>query len=166
MNLDVSDLIKKIKVSKEIHLKLEDDKKFFDGEEEILYLEAPTLDGVVNVSEDILTLDGKLSAEIELSCSRCLQKFKHHVDTEVHESFTNNPQCEDDEIMLLKNEAIDVTEVIENNIIIELPIKRLCKENCKGLCQQCGANFNFSKCKCEKDIDPRLAKLKDFFSAQ
>ncbi|SUY61625.1 ribosomal protein L32 family protein [Clostridium sporogenes] len=68
--------------------------------------------------------------------------------------------------MLLKNEAIDVTEVIENNIIIELPIKRLCKKNCKGLCQQCGANLNFSKCKCEKDIDPRLAKLKDFFSAQ
>lgn len=65
--------------------------------------------------------------------------------------------------MLLEDEVIDVTEVIENNIIIELPIKRLCKENCKGLCQQCGVNLNFSKCKCEKDIDPRLAKLKDFF---
>jgi len=90
MNLDVSDLIKKIKLSKDVHLKLEDERKFFDGDEEILYLEAPTLDGVVSISKDILTLDGKLSAEIELSCSRCLQKFKHHVDTEVHESFKNN----------------------------------------------------------------------------
>lgn len=166
MNLDVSDLIKKVKLSKDVHLKLEDATKFFDGDEEILYLEAPTLDGVVSMSDDILTLSGKLSGEIELSCSRCLQKFKYHVDTEIHESFTNNHQCEDDDIILLEDEAIDVTEVIENNIIIELPIKKLCKENCKGLCQQCGANLNFSKCKCEKNIDPRLAKLKDFFSAQ
>lgn len=166
MNLDVSDLIKKSKLSKEVHLELKDEKGFFDVDEEILYLGAPTLDGVVSISEDIITLSGKLSAEIELSCSRCLEKFKHHIETEVHESFTNNPQCENEEITLLKNEVINVTEVIENNIIIELPIKKLCKENCKGLCQQCGTNLNFSKCNCEKEVDPRLAKLKDFFSAQ
>ena len=54
---------------------------------------------------------------------------------------------------------------MENNILLTLPIKRLCKEDCKGLCQQCGNNLNLSTCQCDNDdIDPRLAKLKDLFS--
>ena len=59
---------------------------------------------------------------------------------------------------------LDLKEVAENSIYLELPFKKLCNEDCKGLCQSCGVNLNNETCSCEDlDIDPRLAGLKDFF---
>ena len=67
-------------------------------------------------------------------------------------------------LFLFENDRLDLDEIVENNIISMLPIKRLCNEDCKGLCHQCGINLNHNTCKCEiEDVDPRLAKLKNCF---
>jgi len=83
-----------------------------------------------------------------------------------HEKFSNNSDNKDDEIIFIDGDTIDITNIVKNNIILSLPFKKLCKDDCKGICQNCGGNLNTTSCHCkEDDIDPRLAKLKDLFSA-
>ncbi len=167
MKLDVSDLIRKNKTYKEVHVELKDSEGFFDGTEKINYFKVPKLNGEVSISDNVIVLDGKLQADLKLTCSRCLEKFHYPIDMNIQEQFViDDPSNEDnDDLIVINGDVIDITKVIENNIIVQLPIKRLCKEDCKGLCQKCGANLNVSECNCETlDVDPRLAKLKDFFS--
>ncbi|NMM65655.1 DUF177 domain-containing protein [Clostridium sp. P21] len=165
MKLDVSDLLKKEKADKELHLEIQE-ASFYDGNETIKFLQPIKFNGTLSKIGDMLTLNGTISTLLELTCSRCLEKFNYAVDMTIEEQFTNNDEANrDDDIIFINSDTIDITEIIENNIIVELPIKRLCREDCKGLCHKCGVNLNSATCQCDNDdIDPRLAKLKDMFS--
>lgn len=93
------------------------------------------------------------------------ENFTYGLCIDLCEKLTTNPDDKDDEVIFIDSDTIDITEIIENNIILALPVKRLCKEDCKGLCLRCGSNLNFTTCNCDKDnTDPRLSKLKDLFS--
>ncbi|MGN0550731.1 MAG: YceD family protein [Acutalibacteraceae bacterium] len=60
---------------------------------------------------------------------------------------------------------LELDPLVTADIILELPLKFLCSENCKGLCQGCGANLNIESCKCTgKEIDPRLEVLKQLIN--
>lgn len=137
----------------------------FDGEE-IVSLEPVKVHGEVRVYNNILTLKAKVNTVLELTCSRCLENFSLPINLELEDKFTNNTSMdEDDDVVLVQGDALDIADTIVKNIISTLPIKRLCSENCKGLCQQCGTNLNKANCKCDNgDVDIRLAKLKDLFS--
>jgi uncharacterized protein len=165
MKLDVSDLLKKEKAEKELHLEIHEES-FYDGSETIKLLQPIKLNGELSKIGDMLTLNGTISTLLELNCSRCLEKFNYAVDMTIEEQFTSSDGADrDDDIIFINSDTIDITEVIENNIILTLPIQRLCSEDCKGLCHKCGINLNLATCQCENnDIDPRLAKLKDMFS--
>jgi len=165
MIVDVADLIKKKVSRKEVHL-VYDEENFYDDREKIEFLKPVTLEGELHLTGDIITLDGEIITKISLPCSRCLVNFNHDVDILIHEEFSTNFDNKDDEIIFIDGDTIDITNIVKNNIILSLPIKKLCNEDCKGLCQHCGINLNDTSCNCEKDdIDPRFAKLKDLFSA-
>ncbi|TCO78998.1 YceD family protein [Marinisporobacter balticus] len=109
-------------------------------------------------------IKGIVESMAEYSCCRCLKKFQQKIIGEVHEKLIkeHSPKAEVDEYFLIKNNMIDISEIMENTLILSLPMKIICDENCKGLCLVCGKNLNEQACDCEKDeIDPRLAKLKD-----
>jgi uncharacterized protein len=56
--------------------------------------------------------------------------------------------------------VMDLVEPVREEFILSLPLRALCKEDCKGLCDQCGENLNQAKCTCEEaEIDPRFASL-------
>jgi Predicted metal-binding, possibly nucleic acid-binding protein len=163
MNINVSQLTRRKTTKQEVHLTL-DNKDLFVGEEEIKIMEPINVDGVLSVVGDIMHLDAQVEAKLLLQCSRCIEDFIHLVNVEVHEKFTNNFDDKDDNLIFIEGDSIDITEIIENNIFLALPIKKLCSENCKGLCQKCGINLNYHSCDCDNEvIDPRLAKLKDLF---
>ena len=69
------------------------------------------------------------------------------------------------DIEFYTDDAIDINEIIRNQIILAVPFNPLCKEDCKGLCPQCGMNRNHGTCECsgEEVINPKMAILKDFF---
>lgn len=171
MVIDVSDLLSKKVSKKEVHLCYEQES-FFDGTEIVKFVSPVKVDGIINSLAGILNFDAKISTNLELTCSRCIEKFIYPLDIEIHEKFSvihsnesNDIIYQDDEITSIEGDNIDITEIVENNISLVLPIKRLCKEDCKGLCQNCGTNLNVSSCTCVKeDVDPRLSKLKDLFS--
>lgn len=163
MFVDLNDLLSKKDISKKLDLTVEEDS-FTDSDEEIKFLTPIAFNGYITLTGDIINLTGIVKTKIQLTCSRCLEPFPYDISLEINEKFSNLIANEDDDIIFLDSDTIDITEIIVNNIILTLPIKRLCKENCQGLCQKCGSNLNYSMCNCVKDeVDPRLAKLKDLF---
>ena len=149
--------------SKEVSYNVDLDNFYFDGDK-IKSLEGITMSGKATYKDEIIILKAKLKGNLELVCSRCLDTFIYPIDIDIEERFTNDPDLEDDGIMFVDGDTIDITEIIENCIISTLPIKRLCKEDCKGLCSVCGANKNVENCSClDYDVDVRLAKLRELF---
>ena len=144
------------KVSYDVDLK----DFYFDGEK-IKSSEKIVLSGEATYKDEIIILNANLKGILELICSRCLDTFIYPIDIDIEERFTSNETLEDEEVILVNSDVIDITEIVEKAIISTLPIKRLCKEDCKGLCQSCGANLNKEECSCNnEDIDLRLADLK------
>ncbi|MFT8314750.1 MAG: DUF177 domain-containing protein [Clostridium sp.] len=164
MMINISDLIYKKATKQDIDVVL-DLKEFSDDYETYQVLAPIRVKATLVRTGDIISLDGLICGEIQLTCSRCLENFSYKLQLELQERLTNDPENKDDELIFIDNDKLDLIEIVENNIIMSLPIQRLCKENCKGLCQVCGTNLNNSTCNCENlDIDPRLAELKDLFS--
>ncbi|WP_315114920.1 DUF177 domain-containing protein [uncultured Clostridium sp.] len=164
MIVDLSDLLKKTITKKDIDITMEE-KGFYDGIEYIAFLKPIKFEGEFNLIEDTISLNGTVTTTLELTCSRCLAKFAKEVEIPIEEKLSKE-ENKDDDYIFIEGDVIDITEIIENNIIVSLPIRRLCNEECKGLCPNCGVNLNNSACNCgENDIDPRLAKLKNFFSS-
>ena len=108
------------------------------------------------INTDTFVFTGQLAGVLSLNCSRCLEKFEHEIQVEVEEELFKNE---------LENlERINLIGILQENILLNLPIKSLCSNDCKGLCTICGQNLNENKCDCEREmIDPRLAILKDFY---
>jgi|DewCreStandDraft_5_1066085.scaffolds.fasta_scaffold00384_21 uncharacterized protein len=116
---------------------------------------------------------GKVSTAVTLVCSRCLESFSYTLEATLDEDFFASPQPPrpllEEEVRLSREDFIfplpeggilDVTELVRQNLIMAIPIKPVCKENCQGLCPRCGANRNVEPCDCRLvDVDPRLAVL-------
>ena len=91
------------------------------------------------VSNKIL-VKGSASCTYEGQCGRCLKKF--------HGTFGNSAICLFYEE--LRGAELDISEDIRENLLIEIPLNCVCKEDCKGLCHTCGADLNKKKCDCKK----------------
>ncbi|MDD2499121.1 MAG: DUF177 domain-containing protein, partial [Desulfitobacteriaceae bacterium] len=71
----------------------------------------------------------------------------------------------EEEIYFYEGDKIDILPQVLQTILLELPMKVLCREDCKGLCPVCGTNLNIKECRCEREsIDPRLAALKNLLN--
>lgn len=114
---------------------------------------------------------GKISARIEAECSRCLQaaeislEFAFDAAFVTAENYTREKEAElkvdDLEVSVFDGDRIDLTELVREQILLNLPARIFCREDCRGLCQKCGANLNLIDCNCrEEEIDLRWSKLK------
>ena len=109
-------------------------------------------------------LKGTVKGVASLKCHRCLVPFDHTIVHHIYEKLTvgNHEQDEEDELFFLQDYMLNLSDIIENSLVLAFPMKVVCDENCKGLCLVCGTDLNESSCECEKsEIDPRLLKLKD-----
>ncbi len=71
-------------------------------------------------------------------------------------------EADDLDVDVLDADQMDMREVVREQLLLNLPDQIFCKEDCKGLCQKCGANLNLIDCSCkETEIDPRWAALKN-----
>ena len=161
MVINFSDLLSKKNRKKQISLSFELEPFEFEGEE-IRAVEKVYVEGVAISENDVIVINASIKTKLKLNCSRCLDTFIYPIDIDIEERFTNDSEhCEDENVVFVKSDALDITEIVENSIISTLPIKRLCSTNCKGLCQSCGANLNKEACNCNnEDVDLRLAGLK------
>lgn len=162
MELKFSEVISKKEISKTIDL-IVNEERIFLPDEEIKVLEPIKFSGRAKIVEDVITLEGNIQTRLELQCSRCLKDFSVDIETDIDEKYSNNLK-EEDSIVLVEGDVLNVAEAIVSNVISTLPIKRLCEEQCKGLCQSCGTDLNLHECHCDdSDIDIRFEKLKNLF---
>ena len=164
MIIQFSDLLSKRGRKKEMNLTFPFEKIIFEGDE-ITAVDPVIVEGIITAYEDIIVMKATIKTKLNLICSRCIDTFIYPIDIDIEERFTNNKDLiNDEEIMFVEGDSLNITEIIENSIISTLPIKRLCKDDCKGLCSTCGANKNISNCSCnDEDVDIRLAKLRELF---
>jgi uncharacterized protein len=94
-----------------------------------------------------LRLLGDFNAETKAACVRCLVEFPFSVKTEFEEIFTypNHPLSEN-EALIPENGTLDLEEMISDYLMLEVPINPFCKEDCRGLCAECGQNLNLGAC--------------------
>ncbi len=118
------------------------------------------------------TIEGEITAVIEIECTRCLQSVESKLQIPFKsgfvaaEHFTAAKEAElqrdDLDITIFEGDKINLSEVVREQILLALPEQVFCREDCRGLCEKCGANKNLIDCKCiEKESDPRWAALKN-----
>jgi uncharacterized protein len=111
-----------------------------------------------------------LDTDVELTCSRCLGRFRHPLKINFEEEFfptldviSGTPLSRPEEssaFTIDEQHTLDLTEAVRQYILMGIPIKALCKKDCSGLCPTCGKNLNEGKCDCpEDDTDSRWSKL-------
>lgn len=92
----------------------------------------------------------ELNLEVRGQCSRCLEKIKKSIEFNSEGIFSVYDNVEEAEFKISKYGEINIQPLLEQEIITHLPQNFLCKENCKGLCPECGENLNQGKCKCKR----------------
>ena len=120
-----------------------------------------------------LLVDGWVDLTVELSCTRCLKLFEQSMHVLFEERFNPTvdvvtgmplpPIDEDDVFPIDDHHLIDLTEAIRQQVLLDIPMVTLCKEDCAGLCAQCGKDLNPGPCTCEPEVDTRLSVLKTLF---
>jgi uncharacterized protein len=152
----------------------------FDIPAEEIGLDTPgvRLSGPVHFSCEIdkhlieTEITGRIKADAEVDCTRCLQPAPAKMDIKFDVSFVEPDafpadkelelKDEDLDRDVLQSETIDLKEIAREQILLNLPERVFCKEDCKGLCPKCGTNLNTAACHCSDDeIDPRWAALKN-----
>jgi uncharacterized protein len=139
-------------------------------------IEAHKVEGSAKLTtlRDNVLVQGEVSAEVPLECSRCLEMFDLPVEATLEEQFqptidvyTGAPvrradQVIDDQVFDIDaNHMMDMTEPVRQALLVALPMKPLCREDCAGICPQCGANLNETQCgHTEERVDDRWSGLR------
>jgi uncharacterized protein len=107
-------------------------------------------------------LDLNVSFDFSIPCDRCAAQIERHYDFAFDHMLVRSLENEDDDRFIeVKNDELDLDELVREDILLELPTKFLCRENCKGLCPVCGKNLNEGPCGCDTHpADPRMEVLK------
>lgn len=131
------------------------------------------VNGKVSNTNKGLYLDVDVDFTILDNCARCLDEVEVPIEYSikgflVKEGFDED-EFEEDDAFIYDGQELKLVDIIEQTLDFNIPARILCNDNCKGLCQKCGANLNKQECSCseiandEEIIDPRFAKLKDIF---
>ncbi|WP_326908904.1 YceD family protein [Sedimentibacter sp. MB31-C6] len=118
--------------------------------------------------EDDVLLNGIVKYTYSEECARCLTEFNNAIETKfeaVVVNYLENKEASNEIKLVLNEGCVELEETIKQLIYLSMPMKALCKEDCKGICPTCGANLNNEKCKCDNNLtDPRFDKLKDLLN--
>ena len=108
-----------------------------------------------------------LSADVKVSystvCARCIEPVSNVLEISFEKDIASSGEVssENDDYIIIEDKKLDLLPCVEEEIMLEMPSRTLCKEDCLGLCPKCGKNLNEGDCDCaKKEVDPRLAILK------
>lgn len=130
--------------------------------------------GVIHASGKVenhagyLQLNGEIVLEGVFRCGRCCKTFSRTLRFPMAYQLAESLEGEDmEEYLLLDDGQLDLSDVVRSQLLLELPYRFLCKEDCKGLCPKCGCDWNVETCACDlREKDPRWAVLNGFFDEE
>ncbi len=127
--------------------------------------------GVASLLDTEIHVQGRLGTEVKLVCARCLEPVRQVVDRVFDLFYHPIADCPneeelhvpkgEEELGFYQGEGLLLEDVAKEQVILALPMRTLCRDDCRGLCPQCGCNRNRESCGCaEKAADPRWEALK------
>ena len=123
--------------------------------------------GVVRNTAGVLVMTGLITTCIHGTCDRCAADFDRELEIPIDAVLVTelaNEENEDEWVFPLDGDSADLEDIIRTTFVLNMDSKLLCSEDCKGLCCRCGKNLNDGPCDCQKEIDPRLAALKQLLN--
>ena len=105
---------------------------------------------------------GEIHGRAQSHCHRCLAAFERAVEARFTVLLQRGGETEADDVLVISEsaDAVDVTPFVREAVILEEPIRVLCRDDCRGLCSQCGQDLNVATCDCVPPADPRWDALK------
>ncbi len=125
---------------------------------------------------DMIEVEGQVSTRVRLACGRCLKTFELPLGSHFALTYTHPTEelqagadheeielrAEDTGLVYFEGETIDLKDGIQEQIVMAFPLRALCREDCKGLCAQCGHDLNDGDCGCRhQPSNGKFAALKD-----
>lgn len=102
-----------------------------------------------------------VSFDFQAPCDRCAVLTRRRYVYQFSHVLAASLEQEEDDYIPVEDYKLDLDELLRSDILLELPYKFLCREECKGLCPSCGKNLNEGPCGCHsRQVDPRLEVLK------
>jgi uncharacterized protein len=126
--------------------------------------------GAAELVEGQIRVTGTLHTRLEMVCARCLEPVTEEVSRDFDlfyrpmKSIARDDEMhlklDDTEIGFFQGDGLFLTDVLAEQVNLALPIKVICRSDCRGLCPHCGVNLNAEECRCEtQSADPRTAPL-------
>lgn len=117
-----------------------------------------------------LLISGETDVKIAIPCDRCLEEVSVDIHLVIDRKYLlgerlleEDSDAEDTDYMTGSN--LDVDKLVYDEILVNWPMKVLCREDCKGICKKCGTNLNYKTCSCDRtEPDPRMAAIQDVFN--
>lgn len=140
-----------------------------DGVYEIVDKE-PAVLRIRNLGERKLLMEGKAGLTMQIPCDRCLEPVSCLFELDIAEELDMGRKEEEhlvglDEQTYVSGHNLDVEQLLQHELIPNLPMKVLCREDCQGICNKCGVNRNHQQCTCDQSVpDPRMAGIQDLFN--
>ena len=124
---------------------------------------------IANIDGGKLRISGDVDLRVSIPCSRCLEEvptdihFSIDKDIKLEDSVVHDEDVEDNDYLIGFN--LDIDRLIYGEILVNWPMKVLCRDDCKGICKVCGMNLNKGECNCQRtELDPRMAAIQDVFN--
>jgi len=141
-------------------------------DERVSLIAPATVNGKVRLSGNEVFVNGHVDARVEVECDRCLKPVELPVSADFTLEYISGSEYESSQaaelteaelsVSVFDGQALDVDEIVKEQILLAVPTRMLCREDCKGICPECGMDRNTGECNCiTNDIDPRWAALKD-----
>ena len=124
-----------------------------------------------NIGKGKALVQATTSFTMELACDRCLKpvKYSMEIDTEqevVSPDYTEEMDEDSEQASFMEGYQLKVDDLIYSDIVLNWPMKILCREDCKGICRICGKDLNTGECGCDTFVpSPGLAGIKEIFNA-
>ena len=145
--------LEEIKKQGEMNVEVKDDLKDLKIPEVSFARPAQGRIKISLICKEIL-IKGDLKAEMSFTCSRCLRKYQDSLSVNIEIKYN---------IDKIEKPYLDLEEEFRHFFVLSLPMKPLCRKDCKGLCPQCGKNKNSEECKCEDLPANQWIKIKDLY---
>ncbi len=170
MQIHLSELLTVDGKTKQYEAVLDMDKFHSRAGEFSIIEKEPVFLTITHTKNRKLMIECKCRCVVEFPCDRCLKPVKHSFELdferEVDLEVTEEERLEAlDEQPYINGYDLDVDQLVYGELIVNMPMKVLCSENCKGICNRCGVNLNFESCHCDDtELDPRMSVIRDIFN--
>lgn len=111
------------------------------------YSRPVSVNGTLTLGGNEVWAEGEIEYFVSTKCSRCLDDVIFHNIVEFDETFSEDDNA--DGAYLYSRGLVDLTEMVNEKLLLSFPVSVLCKEDCKGICSGCGVNLNHENCKCK-----------------